>query len=238
MYHSITLGEKNTWDDWHLLPSSRPVVNPPNVKTQYVDIPGGNGVLDLTESLTGYPLYEQRIGSWEFYVKNGYQAWNVLYYEILNYLHGKRLKVILEDDPSYYYEGRLTVNEWKSDSWWSTIVIDYELYPYKKEISTSIEDWLWDPFNFETGVIREYRNLVVNGSIKIKIPTGEEYFCPHFNVDSYDGKGMNLIYKTKTYQLKDGDNLISDIYIGGQSIEEITFVGNGTVSIDYRGGYL
>ena len=60
MYHSITFGDKNTWDDWHLIPSKRPSFNPPNVKSQYVDIPGGNGVLDLTESLTGYPLYNTR----------------------------------------------------------------------------------------------------------------------------------------------------------------------------------
>ena len=71
MYHSITFinsqnKEKNTWDDWYLIPSSRPVFNPPSVKTQYIDIPGANGQIDLTESLTGYPVYKNREGSWNF----------------------------------------------------------------------------------------------------------------------------------------------------------------------------
>src|SRR5690625_7190522 len=98
MYHSITFGDKNTWDDWHLIPSKRPSFNPPTVKSQYVDIPGGNGVLDLTESLTGYPLYNTRTGSWTFYVENGFKPWDELYSEISNYLHGQKLRAILEDD--------------------------------------------------------------------------------------------------------------------------------------------
>ena len=28
MYHSITIGDKNTWDDWHLIPATRPLFHP------------------------------------------------------------------------------------------------------------------------------------------------------------------------------------------------------------------
>ena len=48
MYHSITFGEKNTWDDWHLIPSSRPVFNPPVFREKFIDIPGVSGLLDLS----------------------------------------------------------------------------------------------------------------------------------------------------------------------------------------------
>ena len=37
MYHSIIISGKNTYDEWGLVPMSRPVVNPPTVKTTYVD---------------------------------------------------------------------------------------------------------------------------------------------------------------------------------------------------------
>ena len=44
MYHSITFdNEKNTWDDWHLIPSSRPLVAPPSIKSNYVDVAGVDG---------------------------------------------------------------------------------------------------------------------------------------------------------------------------------------------------
>ena len=110
MYHSITIGEKNTWDDWHLIPSSRPLFNPPPVKTNYIEIPGGDGIIDLTTALTGRPVYGNRTGSWDFYVENGWMDWHVLYSEIMVYLHGQKFQAILEDDPDYYYEGRFDVN--------------------------------------------------------------------------------------------------------------------------------
>lgn len=65
MYHSVFFGGKNTWDDWHIVPSSRPVIKPPTKKTNYLDIPGADGNLDLSEALTGYPVYNNREGSIE-----------------------------------------------------------------------------------------------------------------------------------------------------------------------------
>lgn len=238
MYHSITFGDKNTWDDWHLIPSKRPSFNPPTVKSQYVDIPGGNGVLDLTESLTGYPLYNTRTGSWEFYVENRFKPWDELYSEISNYLHGQKLRAILEDDPDFYYEGRFTVDEWNSDSWWSKITISYDVYPYKKELTSSLENWLWDPFNFETGIVREYGELEVNDTLTLEIPSRQEYICPKIIVTSSDGTGMNLQYNSKTYHLNDGENLLPEVTFGGGVTVTLKFTGNGTVSVDYQGGSL
>ena len=87
MYHSITIGDKNTWDDWHLIPTTRPLFNPPTVKTNIIDIPGGDGVLDLTTALAGRPTYNNRTGSWTFIVQNGFKDWTALYSEIMVYLH-------------------------------------------------------------------------------------------------------------------------------------------------------
>ena len=154
MYHSITFGTKNTWDDWHLIPTSRPLFNPPSVKTNMVEIPGGDGMLDLTTSLAGRPLYKNRTGSVEFYVDNDFRDWSVLYSEIMLYLHGQKMRAVLEDDPSYYYEGRFSVNAWKSNPDRSQITINYDVFPYKQYINNSTDEWLWDTFNFETGIIR------------------------------------------------------------------------------------
>ena len=142
MYHSITFGEKNTWDDWHLIPKTRPLFNPPAAKTYFLENPSGDGSLDLTTVLTGSVPLKDRTGSFEFIVENGFKEWSVLYSEIMTYLHGKRMRAILEDDPNYYYEGRFAVNEWKSEANWSSIVIDYEVEPYKKSLITEGEESL------------------------------------------------------------------------------------------------
>lgn len=128
---------KNTWEDWHIVASSRPVFLPPPLKTGKLDIPGGNGSIDLSESLTGYPLFENSTGSLEFIVLNDYLPWQETYSVISDYLHGQKLRAVLEDDPLYYREGRFTVNSWKSDKNYSRITIDYDIFPYKIKIRDS-----------------------------------------------------------------------------------------------------
>ena len=132
MYHSVYFGNMNTFSDWHLVPDSRPVIVQPEPKTNIVDIPGGQGSLDLSEVLTRYPLYGLRSGSLSFNVLNGYGDWADRYHDIVNYIHGKHLTMSLEDDPDWYYEGRFKVN-WESpnDGTWSKITIDYDLDPFK-----------------------------------------------------------------------------------------------------------
>lgn len=181
-FHSITIGDKNTWDDWHLVPTSRPKFAMPPVKTSYVDIPGGDGVIDLTTALTGRPTYGNRQGSFEFMVLNDsldgevdYGVWYERYSEIATYLHGKEFKAILDDDPVYFYEGRFSVNEWKSGAHWSTITINYNVGPYKKTQYSAADLWLWDPFYFGDpeslieaerlgDVIYNYKNITLNNS--------------------------------------------------------------------------
>ena len=243
MYHSIIFGDKNTWADWYLIPSSRPVFNPPVPKTKYVDIPGADWHLDLSTSLTGDIPYNGRTGSFEFIVDNGqlsdYNAstWFVLYSKILDYLHGKLIKATLEDDPSFYYQGRFSVNQWKSDPHNSKVVIDYTVSPYKYEAFSSLEDWEWDSFNFETDIIREYKDLEVNDSLEFVIVGRRMAVTPSFIVKSNDGKGMKVTFNGTTYDLPDGTSRVVNIRtVEGEN--KLTFTGNGTISIDYRGGCL
>lgn len=132
MYHSITFGIKNTWDDWHLIPSSRPIFAPAPLKTNYVDLPNTDGHIDLLTRLVGAPTYANRTGSFEFIVANEYWSWEVAYSTILNYLHGRAMHAVLEDDPLYYYDGRFGVNSWQSDKNYSLIVINYNVIPAKQ----------------------------------------------------------------------------------------------------------
>lgn len=253
MYHSVTFGDKNTWEDWRLVPSSRPVFNPPPQKIKTVDIPGGNGLIDLSESLTGYPVYENRTGSMEFIVMNDFKRWHIAYSDILDYLHGQTMRAILEDDPEYFYEGRFTVNQWKSEKDWSRIVIDYSVGPYKWSVLSSIDDWRWDPFNFQTGAILPilFRNLAVTTNVKEhrfrSELLGKAPICPRFLVTSTAKRGVKARFINHALGI-DETKLIPD---GTVQIPEFVFFGNqgaiislwcdsgtGTVSIEFRQGRL
>lgn len=176
-YADSSIDRRNTYSDWHLVASSRPVFAPPKVKTTYIDVPGGNGALDLSESLTKFPLYENRTGSFTFKVLNHYTKegelvyesaqkgrWAERYSEIMEFLHGHCLYAVLDDDPQWFYQGRFTVDSWESGSTWSEITIGYNVNPFKWSITSSTSDWLWDPFNFDKDVIRDSvcENIEVN----------------------------------------------------------------------------
>ncbi len=40
------------------------------------------------------------------------------------------------------------MNAWKSEKDWSRLVIDYDVGPTSGKNLSSIDNWLWDPFNF------------------------------------------------------------------------------------------
>ena len=234
-YHSITIGDRNTWDDWHIVPSSRPLIAAPTVKTSFISLPGGDGSLDLTEVLAGRPTYERRTGSWEFIVMNDYGDWATRYSEIMAYLQGKEYRIIFDDDPDYYYQGRLSVNEWRSEAYWSRIVINYNVDPYKRNVDGFGANWLWDPFNFETGVIHDYRKLVVSGTLEVNyINDGMINTVPIINSSV---NTMKMTFNSKRYNLNKGPNTFADvIFVPGDNL--VTFTGTGIVSIENVGGRL
>ena len=95
MYHSLIFIDgnitRNTWDNWHLIPSSRPVVVRPTATYKYVDVPGMDGSLDLTDYLIGRPTYSDCSGSFEFYVANDYGDWVSRKNEKASFLNGRVL---------------------------------------------------------------------------------------------------------------------------------------------------
>lgn len=190
-YHERRRG-KNTWDDWHLIPKERPLFNPPSPKYNFMDLPGSNGTVDLSDILSNkYPVYNDRTGSIEFYVMNGYDEWYHIYSDIMNFCHGEKCKFILEDEPTYFYRGRVSVNAWKSEKDWSKIVLDYQVEPFKYELFSSTENWLWDPFSFIDGIV--VNNSVWNNgievtgtsesatSVDVRIRTQRMPVCPEFS---------------------------------------------------------
>ena len=146
----------NTWDTWHLIPTKRPSVAPPEPVIKKVQIPGRNGQLDFSTYLTGKTVYGERTGSWEFVVDNDHEDWTTIRDKMAEYLHGKRMSCVLNDDPNYLYTGRFTVSNWDSGANNSRISISYVLYPYKvnwRAADMASANWLWDPFNFEMDTI-------------------------------------------------------------------------------------
>lgn len=138
-YHSLVFmadGDANlydTWDNWHLIPSSRPIVAEATPKLNYVEIPGSNKSLDLTEYLTGIPTYSERKGSFEFYVMDDGTTWAERRKLFANYFNGRKMMMIMTDEPDRYYRGRFYFKGWQSDASGGRpkITIEYQIDPYR-----------------------------------------------------------------------------------------------------------
>lgn len=93
-------GDKYTKDYGAIMNYAR--ITPPAVKENYVDIPGGDSALDLTETVGGIVfndgLIDFKFTLFEFALKE----------DMKNDLHGRRLRIILEREPGFYYDGRLS----------------------------------------------------------------------------------------------------------------------------------
>ena len=136
--HGVTFGTKHSYRTWGLWLKSRPEISPPTPKTKLIQVPGSNTVIDLTEALTGGEVkYEPREIRFEFCVIGGRSNWPSVYSYLLNTIHGKRMQIIMDDDPGYYYEGRVAVDQWESDKATATIVVTAEVNPYKTAMDGS-----------------------------------------------------------------------------------------------------
>ena len=126
----------NTWSTWNLIPTTRPMIVQPTPVYTYVDIPGADGSLDLTDFLVGRPTYSDRVGTFEFYVMNidltsGGDSWAVRKAAIASVLDGKQMKISLDDDKEYYYKGRCFLKQWTPGPNYSQVTIEYRVEPYR-----------------------------------------------------------------------------------------------------------
>ena len=213
-------------------------IGPPEPKSMLVNIEGGDGVLDLSAALTGDIAYNTRNLELSFDAPNcDYYKWPGLVSEIMDELHGRRKKIVLDNDPGYYYDGLVTVDNKKTNAVFAEITITAQCQPYKMERFSSLEDWEWDTFDFESGIIREYKDLRVDGELALTIAGRRKRIVPAFIVESDDGSGLKVKFNGSEYDLPDGTSRVLNIVIG-EGEYTLDFIGSGTVSVDYRGGRL
>lgn len=225
----ITFGDIHTYDDWGLILASQ-TIGMPEPKTETVSVPGMNGELDLTEALNGTTVYENRTLTFTFLMLDAVDDWAMRLSEIMNALHGQKMKIILDDDKGCYYYGRVTVNSHSTNRGYSTVVIDCDVEPYKVVISSlaSDDEWEWDSFSFVNGVIYTHE-IEVDGETTVTV-YAHSSICPTFTASA---SGMTVEYDGETYDLDKGENQIDDLYLqAGEN--ELTFDGDGTIEIEYE----
>jgi predicted phage tail component-like protein len=227
--NGVKFGDKHSYTDFGLILKERPNTNMPRPKTQYVDIPGTDGSIDMTNAF-GTVKYEDRNLQFKFKVIGDRENWYTRHSELANYLHGQQMKIIIDEDNKYYYLGRPQVNEWASSGNTSTIVIDAQCEPFKYDINQPADGgWLWDPFSFVDGVVFKDK-MPIDGTQSLKVRIDNVPQIPTFTCDS---SGMSVTFNDVTYPLEEGLNKIFEIeLVKGDNI--LYFHGHGTIKIGYK----
>lgn len=132
---------RRTWEDWHIIPTTMPIIARSHPKTNYQSTYAAQGGIDMTDAVLGYPVYERREGSWEFSIINSYVDINgqtvrtlqsdLLITKMMEIINGQPLYMILDDDPNFYYYGRFWIEDVKRSETLTGIVIKYSLNPWK-----------------------------------------------------------------------------------------------------------
>lgn len=207
----ITFGTLKSYDDLHLILASKEIGSPKEKKNT-IPIEGADGELDLTEFF-GSVKYDNRTLKFSFssvaYPFAGH------YSMVLNALHGQKVHVVLDEDPDWYYVGRLSVSPYTSDKNIGKIDIEADCEPYKyKKNETVISK-----------VVSNSETIVLPNSRKRVIPTIKTTAAMKFE---YGGRTTQVnagTFLIPTLELVEGDN-------------EVTVTGTGTVTFSYREGGL
>lgn len=209
----------------------------PSPKTQTIDIPGGDGSIDLSE-INGRPTYKDREGvQLVFDLLDGdYTTWLMKYSEFAAEVHGRTIKMVLDDEPEHYYMVRLELNSEKTNPIYSKITLSGSAKPFKYHLLSSGEPWLWDIFNFQTGVIRTLMDVEITSTDRTVTILGAGIDNPPVFVVT-EANNLQLIHGGRTYTLKVGRNRFPAVRVGKEDVT-LTFSGTGKLSIEYRGRYL
>ena len=122
----ILFGSKSTKTDYGFIVA--PYIIPmPTVQTSFVEIPGRDGMLDLTEGF-GLVRYSDRAVALTLYAVAPYEQ---AVSAFVNDVHGKRMELVFDRDASFYYIGRISVDSLEKHDGYCTITVNVNAEPYK-----------------------------------------------------------------------------------------------------------
>lgn len=238
---------KSAYDDFNLVIKHK-VIHAPNPQTHKQTIIGMDGAVDLTEYTTGQVRFDERQIDLGFRFLGRENERTAMVSRLLDFVHGQKIRYIFNDDMEYFYEGRMVENTPEVDGARYDLSTSIIVEPFKRDLESSAEEWLWDPFDFELGVINDLASLELPSNQYVgylMIGSIEDYpliTATGANVQIwYDVSPdvapqvtpMWTINAGQTKKLYDCKILKGEHWFTFRAVN-----ANGSVTVDYRGGML
>lgn len=127
-YHSI--------DDFDLAIINTDCIGEPEKVTYFVEVLGKDGLLDLSEDLTGRVVYKKRKIDIKFMGVKPISSWTEFMSDFRNLFDGQIVKVFFDDDEDWYWTGRVSVgalSRKKEKGNFSFTITNADPYKYKAQ---------------------------------------------------------------------------------------------------------
>ncbi len=201
----------HTYNDFSLILSSKKI-GVPKPKTELLEVPGADEPIDFTEFF-GDVKFDNRKLEFEFTTLVPQSEFMTLFSRIQNTLNGKRMQIVLDEDPNFYYSGRVSVKEWLADQSIGKITIECDCDPYKLKKDKTVV----------TNIVSIEKTVILSNLRKHVVPLFKS------------SAEMRIEFNGNYYSMSAGESRFPAIVLKeGETVLKLT--GNGTVTIEYQEG--
>lgn len=191
-------------------------IPPAKPKTTYVNVPGADGSLDLSE-VHGEVKFSDRELKFTFTIMpDASETFEEKRTAVVNALSGKRCKITLDRDEEYYFDGRCSIDSYKADKNHHQLVVKVTAHPYK----------------LKQELTRKTINLTSTAT-SAKIANGRKTVVPTIICTGE----TTIVFGGGEYKLSSGSHKILDIEFK-EGNNEVAVSGSGAVTFEFREGEL
>lgn len=206
----VTFGTYHSYDDFSLIMTSKEIAAP-KTKTLKIDVEGADGSIDLTEFF-GEPKYEDCTHKFQFSTIVPQSEFLTLFSTIKNVIHGKKLRIVLDDDPLFYYVGRCFVSSFTSEKNIGKIAVECDCEPWKYKTAKTVI------------------TQTVSGESTLFLPNLRKRVVPEVLIEA--DSALHIVYNTyNVWDLGGGSYTLPELELkAGENTVSVTGTGNITFS--------
>lgn len=212
MLYGVTIDNIDTLREFGLILCADLKISRPKLKENRVDIPGGDGSLNMSYSPQGYPVYKDRTISFTLFKAMGEAERDQLVSELCNKWNGKEVRLILPNDEDHFWSGTI---EFGDISGYNSgkIPVSMTAYPYKKRVRQTVK--------------------IIEGDGTVTLVNERMPVVPSISNSAV----ATLSWEGKSVSLEPGEHALPQLMLQ-QGNTVITVATSGEVTFTYREGSL
>lgn len=199
--------------DLHLI-QQKITVGPAAPRTSYVQVPGADGSIDLTEAL-GTVSYDDRELVWTFALYPG-DDWVERRRKVSNAINGIACRITPDGEDGWYYDGRVVVDEYATDKMLRTITVKAICRPWRYKMAPTTVS----------------RSDLGTAYKQLSLPNERRPVIPTITV----AQDTTLLWGSSTINISAGDHILPAIRLaaGSNTLKAKVASGTGSITVTYQ----